>query len=49
MDLARRFVTAEQAEALKALEETVNTGRHASPRLSAYLLVDAALAPMLGA
>lgn len=45
MDLARQFVYAEKAEALKALEDTGSSGRHASPRLSAYLLVDAALSP----
>lgn len=47
MELARNFVSAEKAEALKALEDTGNSGRHASTRLSAYLLVDAALEPIL--
>lgn len=46
MQLAQNFVTAEEAEALQTLNDTGNSGRHASPRLSAYLLVDAALAPM---
>ena len=44
-DLAHRFVAAEEVEALKTLEETHNRGKHASPRLSAYLLVDTALSP----
>lgn len=41
--LAQRFVIAEEDDALKALAETSRSGRPASPRLSAYLLVDAAL------
>ena len=43
MALAQRFVAAEETDALKALEDTQKLGRHASPRLSAYLLVDTAL------
>ncbi len=46
-NLAQRFVDAEKSEALKALDDTSHSRRHASARLSAYLLVDAALAPML--
>ena len=41
--LARVFVTIEQNDALTALEQTSKSGRNASPRLSAFLLVDAAL------
>lgn len=48
MDMARRFVSSEQTQALKALEDTGNSGRHASARLSAYLLLDTALSPTLG-
>lgn len=47
LDLAQRFVDAEESEALKALDDTSNKRHHASSRLSAYLLVDAALEPML--
>jgi len=47
LELAQQFVSAEEAEALKALEDTGHSGRHASPRLSAYLLVDTALEPIL--
>ena len=47
LQLAQQFVSAEETEALKALEDTGHTGRHASPRLSAYLLVDTALEPIL--
>ncbi|MEL7453818.1 MAG: hypothetical protein AAGJ50_10665, partial [Pseudomonadota bacterium] len=43
MRLARNFVMAEEDEALKALADTSGSRRNASPRLSAYLLVDAAL------
>lgn len=43
LDLARHFVTGEEDEALQALEQTSKTGRNASPRLSAFLLLDAAL------
>lgn len=42
-ELARHFVVTEKSEALRALAATSGNGRHASPRLSAYLLVDAAL------
>lgn len=42
--LARVFVAVEQTDALSALEQTSKSGRNASPRLSAFLLVDAALA-----
>ena len=45
--LAQRFVDAEEREALKALDDTSHSRRHASARLSAYLLVDAALDPIL--
>ena len=43
MELAHYFVVREEADALKALEETRKTGKNASSRLAAYLLVDAAL------
>ncbi|MEZ5998578.1 MAG: hypothetical protein R3B98_07790 [Hyphomonas sp.] len=43
MDLARSFVEMEQEDALNALEQTQKTSRNASPRLAAYLLLDAAL------
>ena len=46
-DLAQRFIDAEESEALKALDDTSHSRRHASARLSAYLLVDAALEPIL--
>ena len=46
-NLAQRFVDAEEREALKALDDTSHSRRHASARLSAYLLVDAALDPIL--
>ena len=42
MQLARDFVSLEANDALAALEQTHNTGRNASPRLAAYLLLDAA-------
>ncbi|MEO0982101.1 MAG: hypothetical protein AAFX03_05560 [Pseudomonadota bacterium] len=41
--LAQSFLSMEADDALKALEDTQKSGRFASPRLSAYLLVDAAL------
>lgn len=47
MNLAQEFVSAEEVEALQALKDTGSSGRHASQRLSAYLLVDAALEPIL--
>jgi len=40
--LAREFITLEEADALNALEQTQKTSRNASPRLAAYLLLDAA-------
>ena len=43
MELARYFLEMEQDDALNALEQTQKTSRNASPRLAAYLLIDAAL------
>lgn len=43
MDLARDFLDMESEDALHALEQTQKTGRNASARLAAYLLLDAAL------
>lgn len=43
MQLARSFVEMEGDDALNALEQTQSTSRNASPRLAAYLLLDAAL------
>lgn len=43
LELARSFVEMEQEDALNALEQTQKTSRNASPRLAAYLLLDAAL------
>lgn len=40
--LAREFIALEAEDALYALEQTQNTSRNASPRLAAYLLLDAA-------
>ncbi|MEO1100884.1 MAG: hypothetical protein AAFW65_03470 [Pseudomonadota bacterium] len=45
LTLARDFITVEEEDALTALAQTSGSGRNASPRLSAFLLVDAALAP----
>ena len=42
--LAEYFLQNEQDIALSYLEKTAKTGKHASPRLSAYLLIDAAIA-----
>ena len=42
-ELASNFVEMEQDDALNALEQTQRTSRNASPRLAAYLLLDAAL------
>ena len=42
-ELAQNFVELEQEDALNALEQTQKTSRNASPRLAAYLLLDAAL------
>jgi len=42
-ELAANFVEMEQDDALNALEQTQKTSRNASPRLAAYLLLDAAL------
>ncbi len=44
LTLARDFVTVEEEDAMTALAQTSGSGRNASPRLSAFLLVDAALA-----
>lgn len=43
MDMARQFVRYEREDALAALEQTQSTGRNASPRLAAFLLLEAAL------
>lgn len=43
MELARDFLDMEAEDALHALEQTQKTGRNASARLAAYLLLDAAL------
>jgi hypothetical protein len=43
MDLARDFLDMESEDALHALEQTQKTGRNASARLAAYLLLDAAI------
>tara|TARA_R110000803_G_C11954399_1_gene318038 strand:+ start:88 stop:771 length:684 start_codon:yes stop_codon:yes gene_type:complete len=40
--LAREFISLEEEDALNALEQTQKTSRNASPRLAAYLLLDAA-------
>jgi hypothetical protein len=40
--LAREFISMEEEDALHALEQTQKTSRNASPRLAAYLLLDAA-------
>ncbi|MCI4645104.1 MAG: hypothetical protein MRY64_10005 [Hyphomonadaceae bacterium] len=42
-DLAKEFVTMEAPDAIAALERTHATNRNASPRLSAFLLLDAAI------
>lgn len=42
MNLARQFHAFEEDDALNALQQTARTKRNASPRLAAYLLVDAA-------
>ncbi len=42
-ELAASFIEMEQDDALNALEQTQRTSRNASPRLAAYLLLDAAL------
>ena len=41
--VARDFVTLEAADAMAALDRTQKSNRNASPRLSAFLLLDAAL------
>lgn len=41
--LAQSFVDMEETDALVALEQTQKTSRNASPRLAAYLLLDAAI------
>lgn len=43
MDMAKQFVRFERTDALAALEQTQSTSRNASPRLAAFLLLDAAL------
>lgn len=43
MVMAREFLTIEEADALSALDKTSNSSRNASARLSAFLLIDAAL------
>lgn len=42
-EMARQFIAFERTDALAALEQTQSTGRNASPRLAAFLLLDAAL------
>lgn len=42
-NLAQSFVDMEETDALMALEQTQKTSRNASPRLAAYLLLDASL------
>lgn len=41
-EMAKQFLRFEQADALAALEQTQGTSRNASPRLTAFLLLDAA-------
>jgi hypothetical protein len=41
--MAKQFVRFERVDALAALEQTQSTSRNASPRLAAFLLLDAAL------
>ncbi len=43
LELAREFVAMETADAMAALDRTQKSARNASPRLSAFLLLDAAL------
>ncbi len=43
MELARQFAMLERVDALEALQQTQSTTRNASPRLAAFLLVDAAV------
>lgn len=43
MDMAKQFVRFERTDALAALEQTQSTSRNASPRLAAFLLLDAAI------
>ena len=43
MLLAQEFMNLESSDALTALEQTSASSRNASPRLAAYLLLDAAL------
>ncbi|MAN72826.1 MAG: hypothetical protein CME84_01870 [Henriciella sp.] len=43
MMIAREFLSVEEADALSALDKTSNSSRNASARLSAFLLIDAAL------
>ena len=41
--MAEDFLAHEQTDALNALDRTSNTAKHATPRLAAFLLIDAAL------
>lgn len=43
VEIAREFVALENADAMAALDRTQKSSRNASPRLSAFLLLDAAL------
>ena len=43
MMMAREFLAVEEADALSALDKTSHSSRNASARLSAFLLIDAAL------
>ncbi|HIG23424.1 hypothetical protein [Henriciella sp.] len=43
MLMAREFLSVEEADALSALDKTSHSSRNASARLSAFLLIDAAL------
>ncbi len=43
MSMAREFLTMEEPDALMALDKTCHSSKSASPRLSAFLLIDAAL------
>ena len=42
-EMAKQFIRFERDDALAALEQTQSTSRNASPRLAAYLLLDAAI------
>ncbi|MEM5516935.1 hypothetical protein WNY37_08230 [Henriciella sp. AS95] len=43
MAMAREFLTMEEPDALMALDKTCHSSKSASPRLAAFLLIDAAL------